>query len=146
MKEHHPSHFTHPLNVRVKRVPGPIAKDISYWAFMMGALALLFVFYITGKGELKSWLNVLIWNPGLAPQASGAGQAPGGIGNPAPVQTKEGPVAAGGAAIGAGSATPPGTYIVPGGKSLLDYPGGYGGVKTVLGQGFAPPRGLPGGK
>lgn len=53
------------------------APDHGYWGFMVTAVIFLFIFYVAGKGELKQWIDVLVWNPATAPKAGGAGQAPG---------------------------------------------------------------------
>jgi len=55
----------------------PRNANAGYWNFIAGALFLLFIFYVTGKGELAQWIEVLKWTPANAPTATGASQAPG---------------------------------------------------------------------
>ena len=44
-----------------------IINTVGYWNFVGGALIILFIFYITAKGELRAWINILTWQPGATP-------------------------------------------------------------------------------
>jgi hypothetical protein len=65
-----------PPRVPVERAPKVNNTASGYWSFVMLAIFLLFIFYVTGKGELQQWLQVLVPNPPVAPKSSGAGQTP----------------------------------------------------------------------
>lgn len=98
----------------------------GYWGFMVGSLIFLFIFYVAGKGELKRWIDVLVWSPAPAPKVQGAGQAPGAGGLlPAPGSSP----GAQGPTIGKGGDTSMGESIVPGGGSVGGaIPGAIGGA------------------
>jgi hypothetical protein len=117
---------------------GAITKgDENYWTFMVTALILLFIAYVAGKGELRQWIDLIFWKPAEAPKIeAGADSTKPGA---APVHTPQGDVAAGGAAWGKGSLTPPSTAIVPGGESILQHYGVWDAIKGFFGGAVAPP-------
>jgi hypothetical protein len=69
------------------------APQGGYWTFVACAIFLLFILYITGKGELKNWLDILIPAPPATPKAQGAGQAPSALGSAAPTPNAAAPAA-----------------------------------------------------
>lgn len=101
----------------------PRGRGDGYWGFMVGALIFLFIFYVAGKGELKRWIDVLVWSPAPAPKVHGAGQAPGAGGLLQDTTKPQGP------SIGRGGNTSLGEDIVPGGGSVGGaIPGAVGGA------------------
>jgi len=62
-------------------ISAPDPGDSGYWTFMSMAIVVLFVFYVSGRGELGRWIKILVPAPAAAPKATGAGQAPSSYGS-----------------------------------------------------------------
>ena len=62
----------------------PLPNHGGYWTFIITAVFILFILYITGKGELTKWIDILVPAPPPAPTVVGAGQSPNAGGSQAP--------------------------------------------------------------
>jgi len=106
-------------------------SGMGYWSYMSLVVFVLFVFYVTGKGELQQWMQILIPSAPAAPKAQGAGQQPSGYGSAVPQAST--PASGGGGSSGGagsppsinpiGSPTTPGSG--PGGATTGNAPSGF---------------------
>jgi hypothetical protein len=78
----------------------------GYWSFVMVAVFVLFIFYVAGKGELQTWINILIPNPAKPPTVSAGGTQPSALGSDAAKSAASAPSE--GAVVGKPSGAPEG--------------------------------------
>ena len=107
----------------------------GYWNFVAGVLLLLAVVYVTSKGQLPRWINLLSFVPAATPQVGGSGAANSAQGGAANSQA---PVNVGALnAVSGGMAGSAGTQIAPAGQSLIQglVSNPMGVIKGLLGSG-----------
>ena len=78
----------------------------GYWSFVMVAVFVLFIFYVAGKGELQTWINILIPNPAKPPTVTSGGTQASALGTAEAQSAAAAP--AEGAAVGKPSGAPEG--------------------------------------
>jgi len=119
---------------------GEVAKpQISIWNFAVGAIALAFIVYVTAKGELGTWIQLLFYTPPAQQPANVANAQPSqsnvpGNGLQIPGFNIPGVGSTGGVIGPGGPALPGGEWGVPGGGP--NTPGGPGGLKFPIPPGF----------